>query len=300
MGVRINETLVKALRSSANIPRWSKSAQYVIAAPMITDVSDLGLLDDDEIELDLAALALSELDHDGVDLEPYLDLLQEIEDRLESVGGDARSPKEQAQALARVFAHEFGFTGDAASYDAPLNADLIRVLDRRQGLPVSLSVLYVAVARRLGWAAYVLNTPGHVLVRIGDQPYVVIDPFHGGGQLDEQQLEALIRQFTGPGASLRPEYLEPASNRTVLTRLLQNQATRAEAAGDAARAMTLYERMTLIAPGNGDVWWQLARMQLQQKLFPAARHSLNAMLEVTRAPQRRQKIVAALAAIPSG
>jgi regulator of sirC expression with transglutaminase-like and TPR domain len=265
---------------------------------MISDVSDLGLLDDEEIELDLAALALSELDHDGVDLEPYLDLLQQIEDRLESLGGDARSPEAQAQALARVFALEFGFTGDAASYDAPLNADLIRVLDRRQGLPVSLSLLYVAIARRLGWSAHVLGTPGHVLVRIGDEPYVVLDPFHGGDQLDERQLTALVQQFAGPGASFRPEYLAPAANRTILIRLLQNQATRAEASGDAPRALTLYQRMTLFAPGYPDVWWQLARMQLQQEEFPAARHSLNAMLEVTRAPDRRQQIKAALAAIP--
>ena len=85
-----------------------------------------------------------------------------------------------------------------------------------------------------------------------------------------------------------------------VVRLLQNQASRAEAAGDAARAMTLYERMALIAPGHGEVWWQLARMQLQHQDFSAARSSLSAMLEVTRAPQRRQQIMAALAAIPSG
>ena len=105
---------------------------------------------------------------------------------------------------------------------------------------------------------------------------------------------------TGPATPLHPEYLAPATNRTALIRLLQNQATRAEQSGDAARALALYERMTLIAPGYGDVWWQLARMQLQQKLFPSARLSLSAMLEVTRAPDRRQQIMAALAAMPNG
>ena len=129
---------------------------------------------------------------------------------------------------------------------------------------------------------------------------MIIDPFNGGNRLDERQLEALIQQYLGPGSTLRPEYLKPASNRTILIRLLQNQATRAEAAGDAARTMTLYERMTLIAPGHPDAWWQLAHMQLQSKDLPAARHSLSAMLEVTRAPQRRQQIMAALTAIPSG
>lgn len=265
---------------------------------MIGDISELGLLEDDEIELDLAALALSELDHEGLDLEPYLDLLEEIELRLEQLGSDVRRPEAQARALARVFADEFGFTGDAASYDAPLNADLIRVLDRRQGLPVSLSLLYVAIARRLGWSAHVLATPGHVLVRIGDEPHVIIDPFNQGKLLDEAGLIALVQQFTGPGTALPPEYLTPAANRTVLIRLLQNQASRAETAGDAARAAALYERMTLFAPGYPDVWWQLARLQLQRGLLADARHSLNAMLEVTRAPQRRQQIKAALAAIP--
>ena len=279
---------------------WSKAPQSVIPDAMIPDVSDLGLLDDEEIELDLAALALSELDHDGIDLDPYLELLREIELRLERVGEDALTPAAQAEALARVFAAEFGFTGDAASYDAPLNADMIRVLDRRQGLPVSLSLLYVAIARRLGWPAAVLATPGHVLVRIGDEPFVVIDPFHAGAPLDQGQMTALIRQFTGEGTALRPEYLAPAANRTVLIRLLQNQASRAEQSGDAARALTLYERMAQFAPGYGEVWWQLARLQLQRGLYQDARDSLNAMLEVTRAPERRQQIKAALAAIPIG
>jgi len=73
------------------------------------------------------------------------------------------------------------------------------------------------------------------------------------------------------GAPLRPEYLEPTSNRKILIRLLQNQAARAEGAGDPVRALTLYSRMALIAPGYPDVWWQLARMQLQLEDFPAAR-----------------------------
>jgi regulator of sirC expression with transglutaminase-like and TPR domain len=159
-------------------------------------------------------------------------------------------------------------------------------------------VLYVAIARRLGWVAYVLNTPGHVLVRIGDEPFVIIDPFNSGELVDERRLESLMEQFLGPGSTLGPRYLEPAANRTILVRLLQNQATRAQAAGDPVRAMTLYSRMSQIAPGYPDVWWQLARLQLQLQDFPGARSSLSAMLEVTIAPNRRQQIMAALAAIP--
>jgi regulator of sirC expression with transglutaminase-like and TPR domain len=267
---------------------------------MDLEVDQIGLLDDDEIELDLAALALSALDHDGADLEPYLALLDDIEERLRIAAEGVVTVERQAEALARVFHGEFGFVGDAASYDAPLNADLIRVLDRKQGLPVSLSILYVAAARRLGWKAYALNMPGHVLVRIGDEPFTVIDPFHGGVPVGERQLSALVARFVGPGAPLRTEYLQPVPNRATLVRLLLNQASRAEQEGDPLRALTMYTRMTRIAPENPDGWWELARLQLQLQDVESARHSLSAMLEVTRDPARRRLVVAALEAIAGG
>lgn len=267
---------------------------------MILDVGQIGLLDDEEIELDLAALALSELDHGGMDLAPHLAILDEIEERLRQVGADASTVDTQAEALSRVFHEEFGFIGDAESYDAPLNADFIRVLERRQGLPVSLSILYVAAARRLGWKAYALNMPGHVLVRIGDQPFLVIDPFHGGIAVGEKQLAELVRQFVGPRARLRAEYLRPVPNRSTLVRLLMNQASRAEQGGDPLRALTMYDRMTQIAPDHPDGWWELARLQLQLQDVDAARRSLSAMLEVTRDPERRKLVMAALDAIAGG
>ena len=100
-----------------------------------------------------------------------------------------------------MFADEFGFAGDADSYDAPLNADLIRVLDRRRGLPVSLSLLYVAAARRIGWTAHALNTPysgGHILDRHGD-------PAHGIHAIQIEWSRALYLDAAldrpGPGLS---------------------------------------------------------------------------------------------------
>ncbi|MBV1690960.1 transglutaminase-like domain-containing protein [Novosphingobium sp. G106] len=270
---------------------------------MDSDIETIGLLDDDEIELDHAALALSELDHEGIELEPYYALLDEIGERLDDFA-EAETPEAQGEALAQVFHEEFGFTGDADSYDAPLNADLIRVLDRRRGLPVSLSLLYVAAARRLGWTAYATNTPGHVLVRIGDEnggePPYLIDPFHGGAPVSDDRLAALLHGTIGPDGVPGPEHIAPMTNRTVLARLLLNQASRAERAGDPVRALAIYERITLVAPDNADGWWELARLQLQLRDVSAARASLSAMLEVTRDPQRRELITTTLQAIATG
>lgn len=267
---------------------------------MDLNVQEIGLLDDDEIELDLAALELSRLDHEGIDPEPYHALLEEIAARLNEVGHAAHSPAARGEALARVLHGDFGFTGDAENYDAPLNTDMIRVLDRRRGLPVSLSILYVAAARRMGWSAYALNTPGHVLVRIGDEPAILIDPFHDGEPVSNEQFSAFLINALGSGVPPQPEHSAAMSNRMVLVRLLLNQASRAEHSGDPVRAVALYTRMTHVAPENPDGWWELARLQLQLQDINAARHSLTAMLEVTRDAERRRLAAAALDAIASG
>ncbi len=261
-------------------------------------IATYGLVDDEEIELDAAALVLSELDHPGADLSPHIEVLRQIDGRLRELGSEAVASDDQAQLLADVLHGEFSFTGDTEAYDAPLNGDLIRVIDRRRGLPVSLSILYVAAARRMGWKAEPLNTPGHVLVRIGDEAPVIIDPFNGGVIVDEQKLLSLFKDFVVTDDHISTDRIETMTNRNTLVRLLMNQASRAEQANDPGRAITLYQRMTLVAPGNPDGWWALARLQLVAGLIEQARSSLSAMLEVTRNPDRREIVTAALEAIP--
>ncbi|MBM3594324.1 MAG: tetratricopeptide repeat protein [Alphaproteobacteria bacterium] len=267
---------------------------------MIYDLDELGLLDDEDIELDFAALALSALDHEGLDLAPYHDLIDEIADRLEEVSSEAGTLAQRGEALKQVLGDEYGFIGDVDGYDAPVNADMIRVLDRRQGLPVSLSILYVAAARRMGWSAWALNTPGHVLVRLGQEQFMLLDPFHGGKALSQAGLEAMVRQFVGPGAEVQPEYLDPIPNRIVLVRLLTNQASRAAQGGDNDRALAIHERMVRIAPEFPDVWLALAELQVGLGDKDGARASLHAMLEVTRDKERRRTATELLERLAAG
>jgi regulator of sirC expression with transglutaminase-like and TPR domain len=256
---------------------------------MSDPITYLGLVDDEDIQLDLAALDLSALDHPGIDLAPYHAVLDEMGERLARVGAQAETVEEQRAALAQVIADEFGFEGDRTQYDAPVNADLIRVIDRRSGLPVSLSILYVALARRMDWEADALNVPGHVLVLLtAGGEAMLVDAFSGGAPVAVERMQALVDGSAMPAAM---------SNRMVLVRLLLNQATRAEQAGDVERATTLYERMTIFAPSEGVGWWEHARLRLHVSDVSGAKQSLSAMLEVTREPQRRRQIVAALEAI---
>jgi regulator of sirC expression with transglutaminase-like and TPR domain len=264
---------------------------------MIEAIAHLGLLEDEAIELDSAALELAALDHPGTDLEPFLEELAGIAEEAAEEGQWAASARGRAVVLSSVLAESHGFEGDRDSYDDPANADLIQVMERRQGLPVSLSILYVATARRIGWEADALNTPGHVLVRLGPDPApVLIDPFNRGEIVVTDQLSRLLAHATGGGA-ITAAHLQPMSNRDVLVRLLTNQATRAGQAGNATRALTLYERITTVAPAHGFGWWERARLELSARNVAAARASLSAMLEMTRDPALRTHVSAALDAL---
>ena len=268
---------------------------------MIQEIAHLGILEDEAIELDIAALDIAALDHPGLDLTDYRDRLGKILLDLLGEAGGAIEAGPAARVLARVIGGSHGFLGDRETYDDPANADLIRVIDRRRGLPVTLSILYAGLGRRVGWAVHPLNTPGHVLVRVGDEEDgVLIDPFNGGAPVEERQLASLFANILGRAASPAPDHFAPMSNRAVLTRLLMNQATRAEQAGRSSRALEVYRRITTIAPAYPHGWWERARLELHGGDGSAARASLSAMLETTRDPGLRAHVNAALDALAHG
>jgi regulator of sirC expression with transglutaminase-like and TPR domain len=253
----------------------------------------LGLIDDDQIALDEAALALAALDHPRIDIARYRVLLAEMAEQLNLHRDAARGVYDRAVLLAAVLAGQYDLRGDSENYDDPANADLIAVLDRRRGLPIALSILYVALARRIGWSAVGLNTPGHVLVLIGQAPAsVVIDPFNAGAVVNRDEFAKLQSRGGASDGSLGG--VAALSNRAMLVRLVLNQATRARAAGQYERALVLYQRMTTVAPLLSHLWWDRAELERQLGQIVAARASLNAMLETTRDTALRKHIRAAL------
>lgn len=261
------------------------------------DVATIGLIDDEDILLDLASLALSHLDHENTDVAPYLKTLEEIEDRVCEEGRSAVLPRERAAVLSRVLHGELGFAGDSDGYDESANADFIQVLDRKRGLPIALSILYVAMARRAGWSAYVLNLPGHVLVQIGEKSPVLIDPFGGGDLVSEGKIAEIARACLGKEGGASALNVFRMSNRDVLARLLNNQAVRAEDGNDPRRALTMYQRITQIAPEVLDAWQRVAQLQLTFNDVAGARESLFAMSEVAPDKKTRDRIMEAFEAL---
>src|SRR3546814_4700292 len=122
-----------------------------------------------------------------------------------------------------VLVERYGYRGDGETYDDMVNANLMRVIDRRRGLPVALGILYLHGARAQGWAICGLNFPGHFLLRLDlGAERSIIDPFNGGQTRDAVALRALLKGMAGENAELRPEHTRPVGCRDVLLRLQNN------------------------------------------------------------------------------
>jgi len=206
----------------------------------------LARVDEPEFRLDAARAHLSEMARATVALAAAI-----AEDDL--VG--------QAVVLTQVMGERFGYAGDADSYDDLANANLIRVIERRRGLPVALGVLWLHAARAAGWSAHGVDFPGHFMVALAHRgTQLVLDVFNGGTPMDAPALRRLVKSFEGPEAELRPGLLRPMSTRAVLLRLQNNIKLRRLQAGDLPGALACTEDMLRIAPDEAGQWRDAAVM----------------------------------------
>ncbi|MFD9392911.1 tetratricopeptide repeat protein [Streptomyces sp. NPDC060000] len=133
-------------------------------------------------------------------------------------------PREWAEASRELLGERYGFHGSAADYERLESSLLHRVLVRRRGLPILLSVVWVEVARRAGAPVYGVALPGHFVVGFGPpadlERQVLVDPFHGGRILSEGDADSLVTGATG--APLEPSMLTPAEPMDVVVRILNN------------------------------------------------------------------------------
>jgi regulator of sirC expression with transglutaminase-like and TPR domain len=260
----------------------------------VIELGRIGLMDDGDIDLIEAGIALSLADRPRGDAARLRRLMQNwaisLQRDLAPTTGQAR-----ALRLAGLIAGDGGFTGDAQDYENPLNADLVAVAARGCGLPIALSILYVALARRVGWRAEALSLPGHVLVEVhGGGTPALIDPFEHGTSVTQARAADIARQGGGLPIGGRFPVL---GNRQMLVRLVSNQASRAQLAGDVTRALTLYERLTILAPRISALWWERSRLEQRLGRLADARASLTAMLETTHDPALGARIRTTLAAL---
>lgn len=231
----------------------------------------IGQLPDAEIDIGEAALQLAKVDVPAADwytVEQHLSLLARgaVEMAISFEGADLR---ERAEALAGLLVGTFGYRGDTESYDDLANANLIRVIERRRGLPVALGILWIHAARAAGWDCNGVDFPAHFLIALTNgHKQVAVDVFNGGQVMAAGDLRALLRRVEGPGADLRPGLLQPMNSRRVLLRLQNNIMTRRLQAGDIEGGLSCTDDMLRIAPDQAELWRQSG--MLNQKLHRVA------------------------------
>lgn len=200
--------------------------------------------------------------------------------------------------LCDILVHRHGYRGDRRTYNDLQNADLLRVIARRRGLPVALSIIWLHVARALGWPAVGLNAPGHFLIRVGaESDACIVDPFNDGEILDPAALTHRLREIVGEDARFAPGDLGAVSDRAVLLRLQNNIKLRHLKAGRYAETAAVVERMLWLAPESDALWSEFGALQHELGNLIAARDAFLRALALAEDEATRQRIAAALQAL---
>ena len=182
-------------------------------------------------ELAPAAFAIARVEYPSLDPSSYVAQLDRMgaqaAERLARPG--VAGPEARIRAFNEYLYDEQGFAGNRDQYDDPRNSFLNEVLDRRTGIPISLAVVYLEVARRAGLRVQGVNFPGHFLLRAPTDPplagagdVLVIDPFHGGALVSEPDCRELLRQHIGEEAAFDRSLLQPANRHQIVVRMLVN------------------------------------------------------------------------------
>ncbi len=251
--------------------------------------------------LDLAegALAFAAWARPRAALAPYRKHLAALAGAVAEAEAEARAGSGglagRVAALNRVLFEDQGYEGDEATYDDLDNADLMRVIDRRKGLPVALGILYIHVARAQGWPVTGLSFPGHFLLRLEDGgERAIVDPFHGGRTLGPAGLRELLKLGAGAGAELTPAHYAPVADRDVLLRLENNVSSRQIRAGRYEDAVRTLDAMLIFAPDETRLLYERGACQAQLGNLGAAIASLDAFLERAPAGGARNQAAALL------
>jgi len=235
---------------------------------------------DARIDLARSALLIAAEEYPALDIARYLDRLDELAREVAPRLGEARTAAERVAVLNRFLFAERGFAGNRTHYEDPRNSFLNEVLDRCAGIPITLSLVYIEVARRAGVEVDGVGFPGHFLVKHGDPAPIVVDAFFQT-VLTREECQVRLAAALGAAAQLRPElHLRKAGAREILVRLLGNLKVLYVRSADFGRALACCERILLVAPDAPHELRDRGLVYEKLECFGAAAADLERFLEL--------------------
>ncbi len=241
---------------------------------------------DAELDVALGAALIARDVYPEIDVAEVLGRIDELASPIAEAHFGDRPSRGQADGLAHHLYDACGFAGNEADYYDPKNSLLPDVLDRRLGIPISLALVYCEVAKRAGITARGVAFPGHFIVRIetqgadGPEAPLFVDPFFGGRALDDAGLKKILTRVTGDERPVLPRYLEAASPRGMLVRMLVNLRAIYLSRGDMARAMLAVDRVICLTPDAPEPLRERGLLSMRLGAVEAAKSDLERFLEL--------------------
>jgi regulator of sirC expression with transglutaminase-like and TPR domain len=234
--------------------------------------ADLVARDDEEIQLDRAAFLIAAGEYPDLDVEASIRTLDGYARLLRPRLAGLDEPEQQARVLAEVLHGELGFSGNAEAYYDARNSYLNDVMERRLGIPISLSAIYLEVGRRAWLPVEGVGMPGHFLVRLRhpERP-LLLDPFAGGAIVSQEECQARLRSLYGPEVHLHPEMLSAVGPRAILFRMLANLKGLFASQNDWARVVRTIDLMLVTEPGASSEYRDRAAAHLRTGSLRRAR-----------------------------
>jgi regulator of sirC expression with transglutaminase-like and TPR domain len=236
---------------------------------------------DEKLDLARAALAIASDDYRQLALDEYVARIDALAVEVAACVGRDGNVYRSIAGLNNVLFQRHGYCGNRAEYFDPKNSFLNEVIDRKKGIPITLSVLYMEVGQRVGLPLHGVGFPGHFLVKYIDHGQeIVIDPFNGGEVQSKAGLEKLLRQLYGREIPLHPDLLEPVTKKQILRRMLNNLKSIYLRADDFLKALSVVERLVILDPASAEDLRDRGVLYLQLECFRQALEDLETYLRL--------------------
>lgn len=254
------------------------------------------ILDAPESDADLAeaALLLAQEEYPQLDVDAYLRRLDEMARAVRDTLPANAPAAEIILALNRYLFQEEGFDGDAANFYDPRNSFINQVLERKIGIPITLSIIYIEIGQRLGLPLQGVSFPGHFLVKLSvESGEIVLDPFSGGISLGRDELEQQLAQTQGDKESAKiplEEWLVTATKKDILVRMLRNLKVIYAHADQLEKTLSVINRILLIAPELAEEVRDRGMVYRQLECFRAALTDLQTYLQMEPESEDRDEM----------
>ena len=242
---------------------------------------------DVEIDLGLVSLMIAVPEYPGMDVTHYLEKLDCWAETIKELGARDDSPYRVLACMNYVLFQCEGFKGNEEDYYDPRNSFLNCVIERKQGIPITLSVLYMEVARRVGLTVKGVGFPGHFLVTTTcDDQEIFVDSFNGGRILSPGDLDSLLDKVYKGRLKVQPEFLLPVSNRQIIQRMLNNmKGIYYSNRQDLRKCLRVVEQLLILNPADPDQIRDRGLLRLRLQNGPGALEDFEQFLKL--APDAR-------------